>query len=454
MFATLDSEIVFKVGMIVNMAAVCIYVILESGLAFCTNIEYVKNPENPRVPSTWLNLLRFFMYILGGCHLLYCLVYAWDSKNSDIFLTSIIFVTMGYIGSLLFHSIYFLAKERTRTVIQPLLLVGILFANIFNILLPIVDDKNSFNFYCHKYNSTTQNSNITFHIASSASQKVYPILIPGILGFSLMIFQDELSGLSERNNRFGVDSESHNISKWSLIKRMSLLFFFLMSFGLFCFALTAKLTIYLDSDFEIFIILQIILKILISIALIVVIIIFVKRQIVICSRVNDNSLSEWEIIYIICCMFSVGYQILLCIYVSKNSLRNVDIVTFFANNGIDIAVSIPQTVLIILAYSTNNKNQCENESSLCYLFSFVGFINMGFWLSDGIGAEWLTVLCCENSDFHLIGQKLLFFFLHFKIFFHFQTFLMCINFLWRPITREGEYQPLPRNNAELGNRVF
>ena len=64
MFAPLDSEIVFKVGMIVNMSAVCIYVILESGLAFCTNIEYVKNPQNSRA-STWLNLLRFFMYILG-----------------------------------------------------------------------------------------------------------------------------------------------------------------------------------------------------------------------------------------------------------------------------------------------------------------------------------------------------------------------------------------------------
>ena len=226
----------------------------------------------------------------------------------------------------------------------------------------------------------------------------------------------------------------------------------------YCFSLTAKVTIYLDSDFEIFIILQIILKILISIALIVVIIIFVKRKLVICSRVNDNSLSEWEIIYIICCMFSVGYQILLCIYVSKNSLRNVDIVTFFANNGIDIAVSISQTVLIILAYSTNqsknDKHECENESCLLYLFSFVGFINMGLWLSDGIGAEWLTVLCCENSDFHLIGQKLLFFFLHFKIFFHFQTFLMCINFLWRPImSTEGEYQPVPETDAELGNRV-
>lgn len=442
--------------MIVNMSAVCIYVILESGLAFCTNIEYVKNPENPRA-NAWLNLLRFFMYILGGCHLLYCLVYAWDSQNSDIFLTIIIFVTMGYIGSLLFHSLFFLAKERTLTVIQPLLLVGILFANIFIILLPIVDNKNSYTFYCHQYNSTTQNSNITFHIASSASQKVYPILIPGLLGFSLMMFQDELSGTNKRNNRFCVDSESHNISKWSLIKRMSLLFFFLMSFGLFCFALTAKLTIYLDSDFETFNILQIILKIIILISLIVVIIIFVKRKLVICSRKKNDLLimSEWEIINIICCSCSVWYHILLFIYVSKNIIRNV---VFLANNSIDIAVSIPQTVLIILAYSTNaskednqNQNQCENESFLCHLFSIIGLINMGFWLSDGIGAEWLTVLCCENSEFFLIGNRLLNCFLHFKIFFHFQTFLLCLNFLWRPILPSK--QPLKTKDAILGNEV-
>ena len=177
----------------------------------------------------------------------------------------------------------------------------------------------------------------------------------------------------------------------------------------------------------------------------------------ICSRKKNDLLimSEWEIINIICCSCSVWYHILLFIYVSKNVLHNV---VFLANNSIDIAVSIPQTVLIILAYSTNaskednqNQNQCENESFLCHLFSIIGLINMGFWLSDGIGAEWQTVLCCENTEFFLIGNRLLNCFLHFKIFFHFQTFLLCLNFLWRPILPSK--QPLKTKDAILGNEV-
>lgn len=121
MIAALGSENIWEVGVIVNMLLICMSVILKCILNYCkyTDIRYITN-HNSRT-STWLNLKKMVHVYFRRMPFAILFGLLLGFKKRNIFYNHIDNEGLHRISS---HSfIFFIAKERTSTLMQPLLLV-------------------------------------------------------------------------------------------------------------------------------------------------------------------------------------------------------------------------------------------------------------------------------------------------------------------------------------------
>lgn len=398
--------------------ATCIFVLF---LNFCCTFRR-HNAELNAKKSLFSQIKRALMYIFGGCHLLhgflYCFVYKDEIASLAMNITSMLYIC---VFTLFFYT--FPDKDDASTFLDLISSMFISLANVVSLLVALLDSTYV------KFYPESQSANTTTHKNDYLVEQAEPLLMPYMIGFLLLVLDfvfSETPGTQTINISFP------EFKKQDLIKCICRHFFILVSFGLFCYVFTDYLAgRFQESEYEPFIIIQIVTKIFILLIFLYVFRKYCGKMGTITATVRASYLLNIWFILIAASFFgTLSYHITLSM-IFKNQTLNL------CNQLISIfVVAVPQAFLITITYMANKYNNSNDNSvnvpwdeSTCFLFSIIGIINMGFWISDSINRDWLNVVMYSMTS-EVTQISVVNFFLYLKISFHFISAFEFIKLSW------------------------
>ena len=301
--------------------------------------------------DTFSKYKRISMYIFAGFHMFHCAYYVFLPNTN---LTA----RLMNVSIIVYIRLLFLRFRSFKHLMGPQVAMSILIycANNVNILIPLLE--NTYVSSCNK-NSTFIDIDYTPSRPEEVLEKVYPLLLPGIIGFSVLVFDYTFHGIKPLS--------SENQSKRKFLKSLGYHILLFLFFALFCFLFSEQLTHFPLSEFKILIIIQIILK-----GLIILITFFLFCNSVL-NKISLSLLNAWIVQLWINVVFSIIFHIFVLVDIDGKDLHDI----YIANNSIGIFAVILQALYLTCL----SKPQCSEICNEC-LFFFLGIINMCLLISE------------------------------------------------------------------------
>lgn len=321
--------------------------------------------------ETFSKYKRISMYIFAGFHMFHCAYYVFLPNTN-------LAARLMNVSIIVYIRLLFLRFRSFKQLMGPQVAMSMLIycANNVNILIPLLE--NTYVSSCNK-NSTYIDIDYIPSRPEEVLEKVYPLLLPGIIGFSVLVFDYTFHGIKPLSS----DNQSEHIFIKSLVYHI-LLFFFL---ALFCFLFSEQLTHFPLSEFKILIIIQIILKgLIISITLFLFCV----------SDLDKKSLNAWIVQLWINVAFSIVFHIFVLIDIDGMDLSSM----YYTNNIIGIIAVVLQALYLTCSSKPQLQSKIFNEC-LCF---FLGIINMCVLIIECANRDWLNMFFfCKIRNIHTLG---------------------------------------------------